>query len=228
MKRFPDILLLIIAIGTILSCSFSATGWLRSSLKKEKPKVISVYPKTTLLKSGDLIFRDGRSFISHALKQFNRRDSRFSHAGLIHMENGKPFVYHCMGGEGSSNNKMRKEPLSSFCSNKEVNVYSIFRPSVNDMQLEAIDSVAGTYYGQGLEFDTKFDLSNSDKMYCTELIYNIFKKVLKEDNFISLTEMAGVSYISCDNIFLHDQMKELYTHSYKRSNQTTDNETYSN
>lgn len=221
MKRFPDILLLVLAIGTILCFSFSATGWFRSSLKKEKTKYKSVYPEIELLKSGDLIFRDGKSFISHALKQFNQKDARFSHAGMIHIEGKEAFVYHCIGGEGSPNNKMRKEKLSSFCSDETVNAYAIFRPSLKADQVQAFDSIAGLYFRSGMEFDSKFDIETNDKMYCTELIYNIYKEVLHEDNFIPLTEMAGKTYVSCDNIFLQPEMYELYSYSYQSTNQTT-------
>lgn len=218
MKRFPDLLLFTIAIGTILFCSFSATGLLSNSLKKEKLKHKSVIPATNQLKSGDLIFRDGKSYISKTLKQFNRIDPRFSHAGIIHIEGNQAFVYHCIGGEENVTNKMKKESLPSFCSPSVINAYAIYRPSLSKSQLHLLDSLAGSYYLAGIEFDTHFNINDPEKMYCTELIYNVFNKLLGSDNFISLTEIAGNKYVSCDNIFLQPQMKELYNHSYSRSN----------
>jgi hypothetical protein len=228
MKRFPDILLLILALGTILACSFSATGWLRSSLKKDKQVTRSVTPASNLLRSGDLIFRDGKSFISHALKQFNRKDDRYSHAGIIHKEGDQTYVYHCIGGEGNENNKMMKEKLSSFCADTHVNAFAIYRPALEFDQLRLIDSLAGNYFNQGIEFDSKFNLEDSRRMYCTELIYKVFKEALGNDNFISLTNMAGVTYVSCDDIFLHSQMQELYSYSYQRAKQNNFHESLSN
>ncbi|TAH42984.1 MAG: hypothetical protein EYC69_03935 [Bacteroidetes bacterium] len=214
MKRFPDILLVVIGLGTILCCSLSATGLFRNSAKQTKVSPPVILPASEMLRSGDIIFRDGKSFISQAFKQFRRKDQRFSHAGIIHIQNGDVFVFHCIGGEGSSDNRMRKEKLSSFCSGKEVNEYAIFRPSLNISQMRAIDSIACGYFDSGLEFDTKFDLHDSRKMYCTELIYNVFKLALQDENFIPLTEVAGLSYVACDNIFLQPELKEIYSYSY--------------
>jgi len=218
MKRFPDLLLLSIAIGTILCCSFSATNLLSNSLRKEKQKQSSVTPSTNRLRSGDLIFRDGKSYISRTLKQFNRKDSRFSHAGIIHLEGNQAFVYHCIGGEENVTNKMKKETLSSFCSPTEINTYAIYRPALSKAQIHLLDSITGSYYTKGIEFDTHFNINDSRKMYCTELIYNVFDQLLGAENFISLTDIAGQKYVSCDNIFLQPQMKELYNYSYSRSN----------
>ncbi|HNQ61528.1 MAG TPA: YiiX/YebB-like N1pC/P60 family cysteine hydrolase [Bacteroidia bacterium] len=218
MKRFPDLLLLTIAIGTIFCCSFSATGLLSNSWRNEKRNGGVVTPSTAHLRSGDIIFRDGKSYISKALKQFNRTDPRFSHAGIIHMEGNNAFVYHCIGGEENITNKMRKETLSSFCSPSEINSYAIYRPALSKSQIVLLDSIAGSYYSAGLEFDTHFNINDQGKMYCTELIYNIFDQLLGSDNFITLTEIAGKKYVSCDNIFLQPQMKELYKYSYNSKN----------
>ena len=205
-----------LALGTIFSCSLSATGLFLGSTKTEQINISTVLPVQSTLTSGDLIFRDGKSYISHTLKQFNLKDSRFSHAGIIHIEGGQTYVYHCIGGEGSSDNKMRRESLASFCAASEVNSYAIFRPVFDQNTVRAIDSTAGILFHKGIEFDTKFDLSSDDKMYCTEMIYKVFNSVLQENNFIPLTKVAGATYVSCDNIFLQEQMKPIYTHVYSR------------
>ena len=205
----------------------SATGLFRTKTKRTSRNPSTVTPKIDLLHSGDIIFRDGKSFISQAFKQFSRKDPRFSHAGIIHIQNGEAYVFHCIGGEGSKDNRMRKEKLLSFCSSADVNAYAIFRPNLEASKIQAIDSIAGLYFDQGIEFDSKFDLTEENKMYCTEMIYNAFKTVLKNENFIPLTEVAGLSYVSCDNIFLQPQLNEYYSYSYNNhpGKQTTVHET---
>lgn len=214
MKRFPDILLMVIAVGTILCCSLSAPGFFRNKSKKYHPTQASIIPASITLQSGDLIFRDGKNFISKSLRQFNRKDSRFSHAGIIHIQEGNAYVFHCIGGEGNADNKMRKEKLPDFCSSDEINTFAIYRPELKPEQVRATDSIAQEYFNKGIEFDTQFSLETSDKMYCTEMIYNIYKEVLRENNFIPLSSISGLKYVSCDDIFLQKPMKELYTHSY--------------
>jgi hypothetical protein len=216
-RKISDILLFILGIGTILCCAFASTGTSGSHGNTFQEREQTVVPSFAILRNGDLIFRDGKSFISKALKKFNLKDQRFSHAGILHLEAGEAYVYHCIGGEGNPDNRLRKEKLSSFCRPSEINRYSIFRTILNPDQLKQVDSLAGVYHSLGIEFDTGFDLSDSRKMYCTEMIYNIFETVLKNDNFITLTNVSGMKYVACDDIFLSPDLKEIYIHSYNPS-----------
>ncbi len=221
MKRLSDRLVVIVFLGLVVLCSFSSTEIFRRDTQKSKDGLLPVFPKTLKLQSGDLIFREGKGFISEALKQFNRKDPRFTHGGIVHIENGEVYVYHCVGGEGNPDNRMKKEGLKRFCSPQFAKSYGIFRPEISQEQLGAIDSLAGHFFQLGIEFDTHFDLSSDDKMYCTEMIYKVFKEVLRENNFVHLTIISGNEYVSCDNIFLHPQIQELYSYAYpiKNSNQ---------
>ncbi len=201
-------------IGVLLILTLLSSGTLSSENTKKTRASKLMLPQTECLRSGDLIFRHGIGFISNALKQFNLKDQRFSHVGLLHIERGEVFVYHCIGGEGNANNKLRKERLKNFCASKNAGAFGIFRADLNCQSLNGIDSLASAYYQAGLEFDTHFDLQSDDKMYCTELIYKIYEQVLKEDNFVPLTSISGKSYVSCDNIFLRKQVREVYSFSY--------------
>ena len=58
-------------------------------------------------------------------------------------------------------------------------------------QVQKILYVAGNYFRDGLEFDTKFDLGTDDKMYCTEFVYKVFRSALGNQNYISLSAVPG-------------------------------------
>src|SRR5689334_9587573 len=66
------------------------------------------------VESGDVVFRLGHGFISESMRKFSLKDPRYSHAGIISIENGKPVVYHLLGGE-SSVSILQKESLEKFC-----------------------------------------------------------------------------------------------------------------
>jgi hypothetical protein len=169
---------------------------------------IVLLPEFSTLKSGDIIFRDGRGVMSNAFKKFSLTSPEYSHAGIIHIEKNNAFVYHTIGGEDNKSNEMQKEPLINFCSSYQANSFAIYRTIFNG---SAIDSIAGNYFNSKLEFDTSFDLYSEDKMYCTELVYKILNKVSQKNNFIPLTTVSGIRYVACDNIFLSPCLKLIFT-----------------
>ena len=70
------------------------------------------------LKNGDLILRLNNDPTSQLIKQFNRKDKTYSHAGLLVMENNEPYVYHMISGDENPDGKMKKEKLEDFTNRK--------------------------------------------------------------------------------------------------------------
>jgi hypothetical protein len=215
MRSLKLTLIVVICIGTVLAFSRAA----RTGKVPDKENALStsdcLHPisdpvnRVVLqsLHSGDIIFRDGRGAISSVFRKCSLTDHSYSHAGVLHIENGIPYVYHLIGGEGRVS-FMRKDLMSDFCRIEEANAYGIFRC---DLDPEKIDSMAGHFYREKIAFDAKFDLSTDDKMYCTEMVYKILTKVSGNDNFIPLTTVNNIKYCSCDNIFLSPHFTKIYS-----------------
>lgn len=211
MKKFPDLFLITFLIGASLMISFKNRNEEIVQTYKSTGKIKTPVIPDSLFRSGDIIFRDGRGVISSAFRRLSLTDPRYSHAGIIHKENGMVFVYHILGGERGMNNKMRKDPLSYFCNPHQSNSFAVYRM---DQSGKKIDSLAAYYFSKNLEFDTGFNLSTDDKMYCTELIYKILIKVSGQENFLPLTTFSGVKYEACDNIYLSSHSKKIYSINY--------------
>ena len=171
-------------------------------------------PEVSGLKSGDLIFRHGRGFISNMLMSFGQREKKYSHAGIVSVENGIVYVYHCIGGEQNISNKLRKERLQVFCSPEDVHAFGIYRSDLSPEQMGTAMKSLSDFYKNELEFDTKFDLLSDDKMYCTEMIYKIFNGVAGEQNYISLSTAGGKNYVACDDLYLNSHFKQVYSFKY--------------
>lgn len=182
-----------------------------AALSKSALKIINPVIHDSLFRSGDLIFRDGRGFMSSVFRRLSLIDPRYSHAGIIHKEDGKIYVFHIMGGEGNMNSQMRKDLLNNFCSPLQSNAIAIYRTDLNGRK---IDSLAEYYFSQKIEFDADFNLETDDKMYCTELLYKILLKVSGQDNFLPLSAISGIKYASCDNIYLSIHSKKIYSVIY--------------
>ena len=171
-------------------------------------------PDLSNLRTGDLIFRHGRGAISNMLMGFSQHEAKYSHSGIISIQNNKVYVYHAIGGEENISNKLRKDPIEVFCNPNDVHSFGIYRLDFNNEQFQEMDSIAGNYYKSGLEFDTKFDFSTDDKMYCSEFVYKVITRVARNENYLSLSAVSGMKYVACDNLYLNAHCRYIYSYNY--------------
>ena len=171
-------------------------------------------PAVEILHTGDLILRHGRGFISNAFMSMSLQDQKYSHSGLIHIEDGKTYVYHAIGGEENVTNDMKKDRIEDFCDPASVHSFGIYRYDLNEEELERLDSLAGDFYRKKLQFDTHLDLSTDSLMYCSEFIYKVLGNVSHDKNYIPLSEITGKKYIAIDNLYLNKHCTFIYDYNY--------------
>jgi len=124
----------------------------------------------SLLKEGDLVVRLNRDPVSQYIKNFNPHDRSFSHAGVVLYENGYPYIFHIINGEGNVGNQIRRDSLGWFCDPRKNIAYSIFRYDINSGEIKKLKDCISKWYVQGIRFDFAFDLKSDDSMYCSEMI----------------------------------------------------------
>ena len=171
-------------------------------------------PDYSTLHSCDLIFRHGRGAISNLLMSFSRREAKYSHVGIISVENEKVFVYHAIGGEENISNKLRKDELEVFCNPNDIYSFGIYRLDLNDAQQQEVDSIVKNYYTNRLEFDTRFDFATNDKMYCSEFVYKVIMPVVRDNKYLSLSTVSGVKFVACDDLYLNIHSRFIYSYIY--------------
>lgn len=166
------------------------------------------------LQTGDLILRDGRGFISEVFKSFSLKDPKYSHAGLINIENGKIYVYHALGGEENVSNKLKKESLVNFCNSKISRAFAIYRYDLTTDQKQKLSQLVKESYTKKLEFDKQFDIETDDAMYCSEFIYKVITKATDSRNYLSTTDLKGIKYIAIDNLYYNQHCKLIYNYNH--------------
>lgn len=124
-----------------------------------------------LLRDGDIIFQTSRSNQSAAIQRASR--SRYSHMGIIFIQNGKPFVYEAI-------RTVQFTPLEKWVSRGEGGHYVVKRLLAADRLLTA-DAVArlrktAKRFG-GKPYDLTFEWSD-DRIYCSELVWKIYQRGL--------------------------------------------------
>ena len=123
------------------------------------------------LRDGDIIFHESQSSQSEALRL--AMNSRYTHMGVVFIEDGSPFVYEAVG-------PVKRTPLKEWTDRGKDGHFVVKRLSDADRRLtaEAIASLreAGERYA-GLPYDLRFEWSD-DRIYCSELVWKMYKTAL--------------------------------------------------
>ena len=144
-----------------------------------------------LLRSGDLIFRNGIDEVSRAARSFNRKDTSYSHCGLVLVENGIPYVYHALGGVYNPDQKLMRQPVDSFANPAENNAVGAWRYELDSLQEKKLNVIVQYYYLAGLKFDLFFNFKTDDRMYCAEFVYKSLR---------AATDSSHVPFVNTDTI----------------------------
>jgi hypothetical protein len=157
--------------------------------KKIDPKS-AVSEGQSLLRDGDLVVRLNRDFTSQFIKNFNRHDKSFSHSGMVLFENGRPYVFHMISGGENPDGKMKKDLLEQFWNPRKNSSYGIYRYDISRCEIQKLKGIVYKWYAQGLQFDSAFNLSSDNKMYCAEMISKALYQATNKRISIESTQLT--------------------------------------
>lgn len=122
----------------------------------------------------DIILSRGQSIQSKLLNLFNTSLQTYSHIGIIQKEGNEVYILHSTP-DGTKENGIRYDKLQDFINLSNVNYYRILR--LNSINNKEKLSKSIKYFKDGkFPFDYNFDNLNKDKIYCSELVFDIFNK----------------------------------------------------
>ena len=173
--------------------------------KKEK-EIISTHNFKNL-KSGDLIFRKELNFISNMFALVD--NSEYSHIGIVFVEGDQIFVYHIESNE--KDNDVKKDEINHFLSSSEKYVIFRYKDNIDEKSLQ---NILKNMFQENIKFDYYFDLTTTDKLYCTEFVNNIFYKLINKNIYTYLYDFNGNLVISIKSIM---QNKEFIKQTFQRN-----------
>ncbi|MDZ4795022.1 MAG: YiiX/YebB-like N1pC/P60 family cysteine hydrolase [Bacteroidota bacterium] len=176
----------------------------------------SIDSSKSLIQNGDIVFRNGRDEVSQAARSMNRKDTSFSHCGLVFIEQDSVFVYHALGGVYNPGSKLKRELLDSFCTPKENNAYGLYRYNLGTAATKKLKQVVDGYYKAGLKFDLFFNFFSDDVMYCSEFV---FKSLNQSANgaFMKYVRLDTMPYgVTTDDIFLNENCRLVQRKQFDR------------
>lgn len=167
------------------------------------PPVINIDSIAAIVQTGDVAMRIGLGPDSYMLIQMNARDKKYSHCGVIVIENGYPFVYHCIGGEDNPGMRMRRDSLAAFFRPKYNSGFGIVRYDQDSATQTRVATAVTNYYKAAPRFDMDFDLLTEDKLYCSELVYKAELAATGDTAYINTSVVSGKRYVGIDDLYLN-------------------------
>ena len=161
---------------------------------------------------GDIVFRKGLSTKSNAVL-YADKDGIYSHVGIIvKPEPDSGFVViHITPGEREKEGKedrIKMESLEQFFSPKRAENGAVVRLKDSLEYAEIAAKEALRLYQKGILFDHDYDLEDSTKMYCTELIWNAYLSGGKDITSGRRSEIENAPIYSGTYIFPSDILKD--------------------
>ncbi|GHU83865.1 hypothetical protein FACS189468_9360 [Spirochaetia bacterium] len=127
-----------------------------------------------LLQDGDVLCRLGDRIWSRYFREVSPHDKRFSHLGIVRETGGTVTVINAEGLAIEGKDYVNEVTLQDFLdSATEIGVYRL-----RDGEGKALAEAALEFKGR--PFDWDFDLESEDRLYCTELLYAVLKRVAPE------------------------------------------------
>ena len=139
------------------------------------PSVIQL-PSAEILLSGDIAFRLGRTLQSEAIAAGADQGMRYSHIGIVIKEGEQISIVH-IEPEREGAERVKCESLEVFFATENAVSGAIVRvDSLSDNQRAIITKHAIDAVNSPIRFDHDYSLSDTTRMYCTELTEWVFSK----------------------------------------------------
>jgi len=218
------IIIILISVVSIFVVAIVALLAVHSQLKQKIPhpdSAADIWNKkaidsaVTLLHSGYMVLRMGRGADSYMLAQLNQKDKSFSHCGIVFIENGYPFVYHCIGGEDNPDERLRRDSACFFFSQVHNLAMAVVNFEFSDAQTQRLKSIVYDYYKKRPKFDLQFDLKTDDKLYCAEFVYKAINQAVDDTAYIQTTTLMGCTFVGIDNLFLNQHAHIIWQTKFK-------------
>lgn len=163
------------------------------------------------LETGDLVFRRGQGMWTRFFINASSREKRFSHVGLVVSNETEAVIIHADADDSTGIGQVRLQDWRGFFSNALE--CAVYRRSSQKTNPQKYAVVAMKYIG--VPFDSSFDTSNTNRLYCTELIKTVIDQV-EGQYYIGNTKGFGHYFIAIDDLY-HKGFLKIFDSEETRS-----------
>ena len=157
------------------------------------------------VEDGDIVCRLANRSWSDFFRNISLVDTRFSLVGVVRVYNNQITVIHAEGSIYKGSDYVKEDKFEDFFSvARSVGIYRIKfwdRSKISETSMNYL----------GVPFDWQFDMQDSSRMYCTELLYWVFLDLnINIELEIVNIERHGLVVIPIEAISNSDQFQEIY------------------
>lgn len=139
------------------------------------------------VRSGDIVLRMGRGFVSHTICTILSDTVQFSHCGIVVCQNDSLYVVHSVSEELSEHDGVQATSLHHFVYESVPGSLAFVRYKTELDSLGDLMRQKALYYlANPKPFDHDFDLNDSTAFFCSELPLHILKHHLNVDLCVPL------------------------------------------
>lgn len=175
MKRKPiKIVLFIVFIVTLILLFLFAYEY-----KSEQEQFYNKYrlskEEISLLQDGDIVLRQGFGLVSESISKTLNEEYNISHCAIVRKPNPDSiFVIHSVSSSLSDIDGVQACGLKKFVrESQQGSIIAVRFQSAGEKMNKAISDRADYYLQKQVKFDNSFDIRDSSKFFCTELIWKI-------------------------------------------------------
>lgn len=131
------------------------------------------------LRTGDIVFRRGCSYTSHIVLA-GQANHNYSHIGMVQQTDSGWCVIHSVNDEHdhpTDFDRMKIEKIERFFAPGRATNGEIMHTWLNDSTVAKMSQQAIQLVKDSIRFDASFNSDDHRKLYCTELIYFLYKNV---------------------------------------------------
>jgi uncharacterized protein YycO len=156
--------------------------------------------------NGDIIFQTSRSSQSVAIQRAT--ESKYSHMGIVYIENGKLLVFEAI-------DPVKLTPFGDWIARGDGGHYVVKRLSdakerLTSEKLERMLEIGKTF--EGKHYDLYFEWSD-DRIYCSELVWKIYKRALN----IEVGELQTMGEFDLSDPLVQSKVRERFGESIPKN-----------
>lgn len=129
------------------------------------------------LRDGDLLFRCGIGTQSQVVTKLDTADGTYSHVGIAVFDHGKWRVVHAVPGESNDGvDRVKVDAVDTFFMTSRAVHGAAMRMPCSPAAARIATHRALELARQGIPFDSHYNWSNHNELYCTELVQLAYEK----------------------------------------------------
>lgn len=134
-------------------------------------------PDSVQLEEGDIVFRRGGGIESHAVMMIDN-EGEYSHVGIVVDTLGRKMIVHAVPGEPDFKgdvDRVKLDSVEKFFAPTNAIRGAVSRPK-DSISARRAARRALAIYRRGVLFDHDYDMSDTTRLYCTELVLHVFSR----------------------------------------------------